>query len=221
MQHGLSVPKAVLSRSLAETSDPWYDLDSLPLCKRYSDERRNLNPNATSSSHRSVFKTIWTISLKSWYPHIHFLASFSSLVVYLHFLMLVFSLKSLGWPFSSTALSLCSKRQLKSMSQTAQLLVCLPSPTVADKTVLSLFFSRGQVASNNGDQTQKLHLQSLLFFFFLFYLRLSCFLCERKARFQKGDSLTAATSAHLSWCFLPMQSLPFCIQVSELTMYQP
>lgn len=72
------------------------------------------------------------------------------------------------------------------MSKTAQLLVCFPSPIVADKTVLSLFFSRGQITSNNGDQTQELHLQSLLFFFFLFYLGLSYFLYERKARFQKG-----------------------------------
>lgn len=88
------------------------------------------------------------------------------------------------------------------MSKAAQLLVCLPSPTVADKTVLSLFFSRGQVASNKGDQTQKLHLQSLLFFSFLFYLGLSYFLCEMKARFQKGDSLTTTNSALLSWAFL-------------------
>lgn len=105
------------------------------------------------------------------------------------------------------------------MSKTAQLLVCFPSPIAADKTVLSLFFSRGQITSNNGDQTQELHLQSLLFFFFLFYLGLSCFLYERKARFQKGYFLTTTTSAPLSWSFLPIQSLSSCTQISELTMH--
>lgn len=136
--------------------------------------------------------------------------------------MLAFSLKSLSrLTFQQHCSEPVSKRQLKSVSKTAQLLVYLPSPIMADKTVLSLFFSRGQIASNNGDQTQKLHLQSLLFFFFLLFLGLSCFFCEKKASFQKGDSLTTTTSTPLSWSFLPVHSLSLCIQDSELMMYQP
>lgn len=97
------------------------------------------------------------------------------------------------------------------MSKPAQLLVHLPSPTVADKTVLRLFFSRGQFASNNGDQTQNLPLQSLLFFFFLFYLDLSCFLCERMARFQKWNSLTASTSAGLFYPYSHCHLVSRCL----------
>lgn len=63
-----------------------------------------------------------------------------------------------------------SKKAAKIDVLNSTVLVYLPSLTVAAKTLLNLFFSSTEVASNNQDQNQKLCFQSLLFFSFLFYL---------------------------------------------------
>lgn len=226
MQHSISGPKAALSCSLLETSDLSYDfVFHYLIVKDVPTKDRNLSATATSPSHSSGLKTTWTIPLKSRYPHICFLSSFffPSCISSFHFMTLTFSLKTvcLSWPFSSTAASLCPKRQLKSMFKTAQhWYVCQVSQWLI-KLCWACFSLVVRLPVAIGTKNKSCIFNYCFSFPFCFIC-----VCLVSSLWKEGQTpVRRFINSHISstsqwvFSFIPIQTLPSLVQVSELTSY--